>query len=377
MSNERPAWVPQDLYPFEDRYLEIEGSRVHYIDEGTGPPLLLLHGNPTWSFLYREIIEGLRGDYRCIALDYPGFGLSPAAKGYSFTPAEHAHIVERLVLELDLEGVTMMVQDWGGPIGFGAATRQPERFTAFVIGNTWAWPKADAGTRLASRALGEPLLGGDLTLRRNFFVETVLPNNVKLRKLSDVVMNAYRGPFPTADSRRPMHVLPRELLASRPFLANIERVLRQPRRPARPARLADQRRRLPRARAATVGGDLPAPPHSAPPRCRPLHPGGGARADRLRDSSLVGGSLGLTRAARGSRCGRDQIAIGAQPDQIAVCPGGVASSTDGSTSRARCRSSGWARKASTSPRDPPMQVQSSSQRVETSHERSAGNIRIR
>jgi haloalkane dehalogenase len=78
---------------------------------------------------------------------------SKAAPGYRFTPAEHAGVVEQLVLRLDLRGVTMMVQDWGGPIGFAVATRHPERFAAFVIGNTWAWPKADPPTRLFSREI--------------------------------------------------------------------------------------------------------------------------------------------------------------------------------------------------------------------------------
>ena len=118
----------------------------------------------------------------------------------------------------------MMVQDWGGPWVRGGGYRHPERFAAFVIGNTWAWPKADPGTQLFSRLLGGPL-GSYLILHRNFFIENILANNVKLRKLPDVVMDAYRGPFPTAESRRPMHVFPREILASRPFLAEIARGL--------------------------------------------------------------------------------------------------------------------------------------------------------
>jgi haloalkane dehalogenase len=223
-ANARPAWVPDELYPFEDRYLETGGSRVHYVDEGSGPSLLLLHGNPTWSFLYRDVIKGLRDRYRCIALDYPGFGLSDAAPGYGFTPAEHAGVVERLILELDLSGVTMMVQDWGGPIGFAAATRNPDRFSGFVIGNTWAWPKSDPGTQMFSRFLGGPI-GGHLILRRNFFVERIIPGGVRRRKLPKEVMDAYRGPFPTPETRRPMHVFPREILRSRPFLAEVERGL--------------------------------------------------------------------------------------------------------------------------------------------------------
>jgi haloalkane dehalogenase len=222
----RPTWVPDELYPFESRYADIAGSRVHYVDEGAGPPLLLLHGNPTWSFLYRNVITGVRDRYRCIAVDYPGFGLSRGAPGYRFTPAEHAGVLEQLVTGLDLTGVTMMVQDWGGPIGFAVATRHPGRFAAFVIGNTWAWPKSDPGTQLFSRLLGGPI-GRRLIANRNVFVEKVLPGGVRRATLSEAVMNAYRGPFPTPASRRPTAVFPREILDSRPFLAEIEQRLPQ------------------------------------------------------------------------------------------------------------------------------------------------------
>src|SRR5215472_10363858 len=106
----RPPWIPERLYPFESHFAQIDGARVHYLDEGGGPPLLLLHGNPTWSFLYREIIKDLSDRFRCVAIDYPGFGLSRAAPGYEFTPAEHSRIVEQLLLQLDLDDITMMVQ---------------------------------------------------------------------------------------------------------------------------------------------------------------------------------------------------------------------------------------------------------------------------
>ena len=218
---DRPPWIPDQLYPFESRYADVDGTRVHYVDEGSGPTLLLLHGNPTWSFLYRDVIKGLRESYRCIAVDHPGFGLSRAARGYGFTPAEHAGVLEQLIQQLDLQDVTMMVQDWGGPIGFSAATKQPERFAAFVIGNTFAWPKSDFATQVFSRFLGGPI-GRYLILQRNFFVEKAIPGSMRLRKLSDEVMDAYRGPFPTPESRRPVHVFPREILASRPWLAEVE-----------------------------------------------------------------------------------------------------------------------------------------------------------
>jgi haloalkane dehalogenase len=217
----RPRWVPTDLYPFASHFEGVNGSRVHYLDEGVGPPLILLHGNPTWSFLYRDLIAGLRDRYRCIAVDYPGFGLSRAGPGYGYTPAEHAQVLEDLTLRLDLREATLMVQDWGGPIGFAVATRHPDRFSAFVIGNTWAWPKSDPGTQAFSRLLGGRI-GGWLILQRNFFVERIIPAGVRRKKLPAAVMNAYRGPFPTPQSRRPVHVFPREILTSRAFLADIE-----------------------------------------------------------------------------------------------------------------------------------------------------------
>ena len=221
---ERPAWVPQDLYPFADHYADAGGARVHFVDEGGGPPLLLLHGNPTWSFLYRDVIKGLSDRFRCVAPDHPGFGLSRAPAGYGFTPAEHAAVLEALVLQLDLRDVTLMVQDWGGPIGLAVATRHPDRFARFVIGNTWAWPKSDVGTQLFSRFLGGPA-GRRLILGRNLFVERLLPGGVRRRKLSETVMDAYRGPFPDPRSRLPTYVFPREILHSRAFLAEVERGL--------------------------------------------------------------------------------------------------------------------------------------------------------
>src|SRR5881628_3583420 len=167
----------------EDRYVDLAGgARVHYLEGGRGEPLLMLHGNPTWSFLYRHLIFWLSDRFRCIAVDYPGFGLSTAPPGYGFTPAEHAGVVEALIQRLDLTGITMMVQDWGGPIGFGVATRHPDRFGAFVIGNTWAWPKCDPGTQLFSRALGGPV-GRYLIGQHNLFVDRIIPAGVRRVKL--------------------------------------------------------------------------------------------------------------------------------------------------------------------------------------------------
>lgn len=218
----RPSWLDGRLFPFRSRFLDLEGCRVHYVDEGEGSPLLMLHGNPTWSFLYRDVIRGLRDRFRCVALDYPGFGLSTAREGYGFTPAEHADIVERFLLTLGLSGATLMVQDWGGPIGLGVASRHPGRFRALVASNTWAWPvNGDPLFEVFSRLVGGPV--GAFAIRDfNVFVNLLVPAGVKRKRLPEEVMAAYRGPFPTRASRKPTHVFPREILGSRAYLREVE-----------------------------------------------------------------------------------------------------------------------------------------------------------
>jgi haloalkane dehalogenase len=222
----RPFDVPEALYPFKSRWLEVDGLPVHYIDEGQGKTLLFFHGNPTWSFLYRDIVKGLRDRYRCVAMDYPGMGMSgkPRDHGhpeYGFTPAEHSRTVQGLVEALDLSDVTVMVQDWGGPIGLGVATRAPERIARVVIGNTWAWPMKDWKVALFSNGLGRGI-GRQLILRRNLFVEKLLPAGVaRKERLTPEVMAAYRGPYPTSIDREPTAVFPREILRSIPYLAEV------------------------------------------------------------------------------------------------------------------------------------------------------------
>ncbi|MGH3713180.1 MAG: alpha/beta fold hydrolase [Micromonosporaceae bacterium] len=222
----RPAWVDDELFPFESRYLDVAGARVHYIDEGDGPVFLALHGNPTWSFLYRHIVHGLSDRFRCIALDYPGFGLSTAPPGYAYTIAEHARVVQQFVAQLDLRDVTLMTQDWGGPIGFWVATRSPERFRAFVIGNTWAWPLAGhRPIEWFSKTLGSAAVGGLLVRRADIFVNLFLRAAMRRRTLTGAERAMYRRPHPTPASRRPVHVMPRELLAAHPLLTEVEQGL--------------------------------------------------------------------------------------------------------------------------------------------------------
>lgn len=219
--NLNPKWLDRTIYPFQSRSVEIDGHTVHYIDEGQGPVLLLLHGNATYSFLYRHIIRVLSCSFRCIALDYPGFGLSTAREGYGFTPREQSAVVEQFVDALGLNDMRLMVQDWGGPIGLGLAGRRPELFHTLFIGNTFAWP-AQGSPQLErfSRFAGGPV-GRLLALYLNIFIRVFLPSGIT-HKLTKNERSAYRGPFPSVRSRRPMPIFAAHILKSRDYLAEVE-----------------------------------------------------------------------------------------------------------------------------------------------------------
>lgn len=217
----RPTWVDDELFPFESRFIDIDGHRIHYVDEGAGPVLLFLHGNPTWSFDYRKVIDALRTEFRCIAVDYPGFGLSAAAPGYRYLPAEHAEVIGGFVDALDLRGVTLVAHDWGGPIGLAVAQRRPERFDRLVLTNTWAWPVESLLVQTMSHVMGSPI--GRLLIRQlNLFVNAMIPIGHRLTKPTDDEMNHYRNALGGPARREASAVFPREITASREFLGEVE-----------------------------------------------------------------------------------------------------------------------------------------------------------
>lgn len=129
------------LYPFAHRYHHLACGRMHYIDEGTGRNVLLLHGNPSWSFLYRNLAKELRGSFRVIAPDHIGMGLSDKPQDYPYTLASHIDNLERLLAEIvpAPQKLSLVMHDWGGAIGMGWAVRHPERVEKLVVMNTAAF----------------------------------------------------------------------------------------------------------------------------------------------------------------------------------------------------------------------------------------------
>jgi len=175
---------------------DLDGHRLHFLDEGEWAPLLLLHGNPTWSFLYRDVILRLRGRFRCVAPDHPSFGLSRPAPGCDFLPESHTRVVEWLAGVLGLEGFAVMGQDWGGPIGLWAAARNASRVKGVVLGNTWAWPvDDDPHFRRFCRLMGGPV-GRWAILRFNAFVNRMVPAGVKRKGLDPRVRRRLEAAFP-------------------------------------------------------------------------------------------------------------------------------------------------------------------------------------
>jgi pimeloyl-ACP methyl ester carboxylesterase len=129
------------VYPWTGQWLDVDGGRMHYLDEGPrdAPVLLCVHGNPTWSFYWRAIVAHFSRRFRVVVPDHVGCGLSDKPQGWDYRLVQHVDNLQRLVDHLDLEGITLVVHDWGGAIGMGVAIRQPERFTRFVVTNTAAF----------------------------------------------------------------------------------------------------------------------------------------------------------------------------------------------------------------------------------------------
>lgn len=214
--------IDRSLFPFESRYLDLEdGTRIHYVDEGKGPVLLLLHGNPAWSFLYRKLIPLLSGSYRCIAPDLPGFGLSTAPQGYGSLPEEHTERMQQLVEALDLKNITIFTQDWAGPIGFGIAVAQPQRIAGFIIGNTFAWPLRKPVFRVFSFLMGS-FPGPMIAHSFNGIVKFFFRRGIRKHALNKAEWNMYLAPFKTVESRAPTHIFPKALAHSSIFLSELE-----------------------------------------------------------------------------------------------------------------------------------------------------------
>jgi haloalkane dehalogenase len=214
--------VDKELFPFESHFLKTSnGSDIHYVDEGEGPVILMMHGNPTWSFLYRKMITKLKGHFRCIAPDYPGFGLSIAPEGFDFLASSQSEVMIEVVEKLELKDFIIVMQDLGGPIGLSIAEKFPERVRGLVIGNTWGWPLKDkARFQVFSWLMGGPvgrLMAHSFNGVWRFFM---IRGFVDPR--SDGEMAMYAAPFRDKKNRKQTSIFPRQLVKAHEFEAQVE-----------------------------------------------------------------------------------------------------------------------------------------------------------
>jgi acyl-CoA synthetase (AMP-forming)/AMP-acid ligase II/pimeloyl-ACP methyl ester carboxylesterase len=197
-----------ELYPFTNHYMPLNGHRYHYVDEGNGPPVVMVHGNPTWSFYYRNLIRALKDEYRAIAPDHIGMGLSdkPDDRHYAYTSEQRLRDLETFIDNHGLKRFTLIGHDWGGIIGTCYAALHPERIAGMVMLNTagFMWP-VDKKLPLALFAARIPY-GSDLFIRGlNVFARGAVTIGMKRSKMPENVARGYLYPYHSWETRRAVH----------------------------------------------------------------------------------------------------------------------------------------------------------------------------
>ena len=201
-------------FPFDSRFVTVHGSSMHYVESGVGDPIVFLHGNPTSSYLWRNVIPHLSPLGRCVAPDLIGMGRSSKPEiEYRFF--DHVRYIEGFLETLGLRDITLVIHDWGSALGFDYAMRHPKNIKAIAFLEAILMPLPDFqafpdGMREMFRAFRSPDQGRKLIIDQNIFIERVLPNAI-LRKLSEEEMNRYREPFLEPKSREPLWRWPNEI----------------------------------------------------------------------------------------------------------------------------------------------------------------------
>lgn len=208
-------WLDRALYPFAHLTFDTPEGRMHYVDEGRGRPILFVHGTPSWSFEWRHALRALSAGHRVIAPDHLGFGLSDKPPLGAYKPEDHARRLLAFVRALDLRDLTLVVHDFGGPIGLPVLLEEPQRVRSLVVVNSWAWAHAsDPRVRRLSALVASPL-GRFLYVWLNASPRWIVPASLVQRSGFDRnVHRHYIAPFATRADRTAPWVLGRALAAS-------------------------------------------------------------------------------------------------------------------------------------------------------------------
>jgi haloalkane dehalogenase len=211
-------WLDTSLYPFENKFITLKAGEMHYVDEGEGDIILFVHGTPTWSFLYREHIAELSKKYRCIAIDHIGFGLSEKSEKFDGKPQSHSKNLTEFLKRLNLKEITLIVHDFGGPIGLSSAINNHNRIKQVVLLNTWLWETKNNSEAQKVNKIIISGIGKFLYLRMNFPPKFLLKKGFyEKKKLTKKVHQQYIKPFPNKSSRFSLLNLGKSLVGSSDF----------------------------------------------------------------------------------------------------------------------------------------------------------------
>lgn len=193
---ENLSWKSQ--YPYQSHFLNINGNKLHYIDEGQGDAVIMLHGNPTWSFFYRNVVNELKVNHRCIVPDHIGCGLSDKPQDYDYTLENHIQNILTLIEELKLESFSLIVHDWGGAIGMGVATRLASKVKRMTIMNTAAFLSQDIPFSISICKL--PMIGEKIVRNFNAFAWPATFMAVE-KKLAPEIKEGFLHPYNNYENR--------------------------------------------------------------------------------------------------------------------------------------------------------------------------------
>ena len=209
-----PAWIDRAEYPFAPRRLAVDGVAMSYLDEGEGPTVLMVHGTPSWSFLYRHLVRELRDAFRCVVPDLPGFGLSDKPPGDAYRPEDQARRLAAFIDALGLKDLTLVVHDFGGPIGLAHAIDRPTNVRRLVLFNTWMWSLAGNRPYVWPARLMSTRLGRLLYERLGFSVNVLWRQAVRDARYTPAIHAQYTAALRAPAARHASFIYARELLGS-------------------------------------------------------------------------------------------------------------------------------------------------------------------
>ena len=216
--NSDKSWLSKTEYPFKSNYYKLPIGKMHYLDEGSGFPIVFVHGNPGWSYEYRKQIKELSRTNRCIAADNIGFGLSDKPYDWNYLPQNHAENFAAFIEHLKLDKFVLVVNDWGGPIGLSYAINHPEKIKHIIITNTWLWSsKDDLYFRMFSGFVGGPI-GRFLIRKYNFFGKVIIKSCFADKSKFDKTVYEH---LETEQDRKGCWTFPKQIIAASDWLESL------------------------------------------------------------------------------------------------------------------------------------------------------------